>query len=42
MLNRSNNTQDKQCVYTVRLMRVRANIVAVELQQVLHILSVCL
>jgi len=34
--------QDRQCTYNVTLRRVRVTTVAVEKQQVLHILSVCL
>ena len=34
--------QDKQCTYNVTLRRVRATIVVVEKQWVLHILSVCI
>jgi len=38
---RRQRTQDRQCTYNVILRRVRANIVAVEKQRVLHKLSVC-
>ena len=34
-----NNQQDRQCTYNVTPMRVRAPIVVVEKQQLLHILS---
>ena len=34
--------QDRQCTYNVKLQRVRATIVAVGKQNILHILSVCL
>jgi hypothetical protein len=33
---------DTECAYNVTLRRVRVNIVAVEKQEVLHILSLCL
>ena len=36
------NTQESQCTYNVTLRCVCVTIVAVEKQQVLHILSVCL
>ena len=34
-------TQERQCAYVVTLKRVRATVVVVEKQQVLHIPSVC-
>jgi len=34
--------QDRQCTHNIILRRIRATIVAVEKQRVLHILSVCL
>jgi len=34
--------QDRQCTYNVTLRHVRATIVAVERQQVLYIVSLCL
>ena len=40
--NQENNKEDRQCTYDVTLRRVRATIVAVEKQYVLHILSVSL
>jgi hypothetical protein len=41
-LTEGNHEQDRQCTYNVTLKRVRATIVAVEEQILLHILSVCL
>jgi hypothetical protein len=38
----SNIQQDRQCTYNVTMRRVRATIVAVEKQWVLHNLSVCI
>ena len=38
----NNSKQDSQCTYNVTLRRVRATIVVVDEQQVLHIVSVCL
>ena len=36
------NINNRQCTYNVTISRVRATIVAVQEQKVLHILSVCL
>jgi len=34
--------QDRQCTYNVTLQLVRATLVAVEKQNILHVMSVCL
>jgi len=41
-ISTAKHKQDRQCTYNVALICVRATVVAVEKQQVLHILSVCL
>jgi hypothetical protein len=41
-LTEGNHEQDRQCTYYVTLRLVRATIVAMEEQMLLHILSMCL